>query len=316
MSASLPGVRAAFRPPGQVEVLSEFEQDVLRPPAHLSSQHTRSVRSPSSTMPRAAPPRAKKPINDDDLVENYAVESLSDVSADEGVPPVSSSPAATLTLGVKRKRDGKPAAGAAGGALVPDARSRAVAGAGADATSAASAVSARDVVSTFWSAFTASTTGSRLTDEEIACPLKEEHVVVPPKEAVAWPPSVTDVSDIAAIIKASLPKWGAVFGTKTKALSRPAAAPAVIIITTSARRAADMLKPLAVFKTRIAKLFAKHLSVDEQKAILAGPPVTIAVGMFHTHLPRTSAGCARPACGGWGKHVPWLPRRCRAREVT
>lgn len=263
-------------------------------------------------MPRAPPPHPKKPVNDDDLVENYAVESLSDVAEDEVVPPPPSSTAPASAVGVKRKRDGKPAAGAGS---THASSTRADAGAGADT---ASAVSARDVVSTFWGAFTTSTTGSRLTDEEIAHPLKEEHVVVPPKEAVAWPPSVTDVSDIAAVIKATLPKWGAVFGTKTKALPRPAAAPAVIIITTSARRAADMLKPLAVFRTRIAKLFAKHLSLDEQKAILAGPPVTIAVGTCHSHPPRVPTCCTHHATSrvmsvlaGWARLL--VPGFCTLR---
>lgn len=90
--------------------------------------------------------------------------------------------------------------------------------------------------------------------------------------------SVSDVSSVARAVKQALPGWKGTFGWKHGMKKRPSGAPALVIITYSARRAADMLKPLATFKTRIAKLFAKHLTVEEQEAILAGPPVTIAVG--------------------------------------
>ena len=42
-----------------------------------------------------------------------------------------------------------------------------------------------------------------------------------------------------------------------------------------------MLRPLSAFKARVAKLFGRHMSPEEQAAALAGAPVALAVGTPH-----------------------------------
>jgi protein CMS1 len=60
-------------------------------------------------------------------------------------------------------------------------------------------------------------------------------------------------------------------------------APAIIIITHSAIRATDLVRALKEFdKTaKIAKLFAKHLKVEEQARFLAERRIHFAVGTPH-----------------------------------
>jgi hypothetical protein len=103
----------------------------------------------------------------------------------------------------------------------------------------------------------------------------------PPVLAVAGSALDDELADLRRVVRGVLPNWKKVFGWKNGAAARPRASPELILVASSARRAADLLKPLAVFNTRAAKLFAKHLSVEEQATILAGPPVTLAVGTPH-----------------------------------
>lgn len=60
--------------------------------------------------------------------------------------------------------------------------------------------------------------------------------------------------------------------------------PCVLIVCLSARRAVQMLKELAPFNIRAAKLFAKHMSIDTQKELLEDGAFGIAVGTPHRIL--------------------------------
>lgn len=140
--------------------------------------------------------------------------------------------------------------------------------------------SAETQVAKFWSLFTATKVGARLTDEEVLRPLTASMLSTTGASAITG--STEDLSDLPAVIKAALPGWKTAMGLKWEGKGprpkRPAGMPSVVIVTYSAQRAAAMLKPLASFGVRIAKLFAKHLSVEEQIEILRGPPIVMAVG--------------------------------------
>lgn len=57
--------------------------------------------------------------------------------------------------------------------------------------------------------------------------------------------------------------------------------PMVIVVCLSARRAVAVLKELSRYKLRIAKLFAKHLTVQQQVQMLQSTSFPIAVGTPH-----------------------------------
>lgn len=57
--------------------------------------------------------------------------------------------------------------------------------------------------------------------------------------------------------------------------------PMVLILCISARRAVQVLKDINPFKTRAAKLFAKHMQVSEQEEMLRSQSFGIAVGTPH-----------------------------------
>ncbi|CAB9518149.1 Protein CMSS1 [Seminavis robusta] len=57
--------------------------------------------------------------------------------------------------------------------------------------------------------------------------------------------------------------------------------PLCIIVCVSARRAVQVLKEIRGLKTRAAKLFAKHLTVEEQTSWLQQTPFAVAVGTPH-----------------------------------
>jgi len=54
--------------------------------------------------------------------------------------------------------------------------------------------------------------------------------------------------------------------------------PMVLIMCISARRAVAVLKELSALKIRAAKLFAKHMSIDQQREMLSGQSFGLAVG--------------------------------------
>jgi hypothetical protein len=58
----------------------------------------------------------------------------------------------------------------------------------------------------------------------------------------------------------------------------------VFIVCISARRAVAVLKELAFLKVRAAKLFAKHMQVDQQRAMLRSAPFGLAIGTPHRIL--------------------------------
>jgi hypothetical protein len=88
--------------------------------------------------------------------------------------------------------------------------------------------------------------------------------------------------DLAAFVRGVLPGWKSIFGWKAGATPRPVGAPALVVVTGSAARAVQLLAQLAPFKARVGKAFAKHISLDEQRAQLqSAPPITAAVGTPH-----------------------------------
>ena len=60
--------------------------------------------------------------------------------------------------------------------------------------------------------------------------------------------------------------------------------PMVLIVCQSARRAVSILKELAPSKIRVAKLFAKHMTIEEQETLLQGSTFGIGVGTPHRLL--------------------------------
>jgi protein CMS1 len=66
--------------------------------------------------------------------------------------------------------------------------------------------------------------------------------------------------------------------------------PCVIIIVLSARRAVQVLKELAPLNVRAAKLFAKHITIEEQVSQLAESPFPVAVGTPHRILALAKQG--------------------------
>mmetsp|Transcript_17315 Transcript_17315/g.19981 ORF Transcript_17315/g.19981 Transcript_17315/m.19981 type:complete len:259 (+) Transcript_17315:67-843(+) len=59
---------------------------------------------------------------------------------------------------------------------------------------------------------------------------------------------------------------------------QPIGSPMVIILCISARRVVEVLKELSALKVRIAKLFAKHMDINEQKRLLSQQSFGLAVG--------------------------------------
>ena len=131
---------------------------------------------------------------------------------------------------------------------------------------------AAEQVRGFWSALSDE---SALNDFEVAHPLLEAHMAAGGAGAVT---GSVEPADLAPWLKLVLPRWKRVFGWKRGAKERPRGAPAAIIITQSAQRCCALANSLGIFKSRIAKLFAKHLSIEDQHLILKGAPVTLACG--------------------------------------
>jgi hypothetical protein len=212
----------------------------------------------------------------DDLEDNVKIERIvhDDVASSDSESEIAPKPFAGAGAGAKKQTDTKAAAPLA----VGQKRKRSE----FEKTEAISAGSAESQAAAFWAAFTGSKTGEKLSDLEITSPLKAENVIyVPPSVATTAGTASNDVSDVAATVKVALPEWKRIFGWKAGAKKRDSGCPEVLLITFAAPRAASMLKPLAVFNTRVAKLFAKHLTVEDQTEILKGPPVTIGIGALN-----------------------------------
>jgi hypothetical protein len=150
----------------------------------------------------------------------------------------------------------------------------------------------------FQKLFLASTAGKNLTlleigggvnADRIAIPIhrSEEDVIrakqggggkVKNKEIESSGGDTSADASLVPFVRSVIPEWQKVFGWRHKATPRPVGAPACIIITHSAQRAASLLGPLAAFKSRIGKAFAKHFSLDEQRTLFQSePPILLAV---------------------------------------
>lgn len=77
---------------------------------------------------------------------------------------------------------------------------------------------------------------------------------------------------------ASFLKGGALSSMKRLKKWKYTGSPMVVIVCLSARRAVQILKQLSPLNVRAAKLFAKHMDVDEQIAMLRNSSFGIAVG--------------------------------------
>jgi len=66
--------------------------------------------------------------------------------------------------------------------------------------------------------------------------------------------------------------------------------PCVVILALSARRAVQVLKELAPLNVRAAKLFAKHITIEEQVKQLQESPFPVAVGTPHRILALAKLG--------------------------
>lgn len=233
----------------------------------------------SKSKRRAVEPTSKG----DDLESNFAVEAVvADASGSDGesegfiapLKPGQKPPSSGAGLPPASAKDGAPPAVAGVKRSREDMKHK-------PAHAGPPAVSAEEQAATFWKAFSASKVAARLTDLEIEKPLAAEHVKSVPATSIPTAGTAsTDVSDIVECVKAALPSWKKTFGWKTGSTKRDSGRPEVLIISFSAPRAASMLKPLGVFHTRIAKLFARHMTVEEQQAVLSGPAVTMAVGKW------------------------------------
>ena len=79
-------------------------------------------------------------------------------------------------------------------------------------------------------------------------------------------------------------KGGALSSSKRLKRWREVGSPMVVVVTLSARRSVQLLKQLVPLRVRCAKLFAKHMSLDEQASSLREGPFGIAVGTPHRLL--------------------------------
>lgn len=150
----------------------------------------------------------------------------------------------------------------------------ALTGAGALAASAADSAQAEALVVPWaqphalaeglWSLFRASTVGGSTSELEYTAPLASAGVAI-------YSSSLRGATS--SIIRAVLPR-----AAREKALLvrgvDGSAAPALLIVTHSAPRAAQILRDLAPFKTRIGKVFLKD-SID---SLRSGPNTSLAVG--------------------------------------
>lgn len=129
--------------------------------------------------------------------------------------------------------------------------------------------STEELAAAVWAAYRATGNTRVMTDLELGPSLGAEHIAAP----------LSLEEDLGRFIQAVLPHWRReLAGGGVKAA---AGAPVVLVVAPSAIRSAALLKPLAVFHARIFKCFAKHLSLDDHRAVLAGPPVQLAIGTPH-----------------------------------
>ena len=92
----------------------------------------------------------------------------------------------------------------------------------------------------------------------------------------------TDVSNLSPYLKKLIPTWEQDCGVLTKSGTK--GSPVMLIITSSAVRAVDMLRHTAPFKgesCKTAKLFAKHFKLEEQSKSLGEKLSHLAVGTPH-----------------------------------
>ena len=125
-----------------------------------------------------------------------------------------------------------------------------------------------DLAASLWTLFRASQVGSALTELEYIAPLSGEGVK-PYSESLRG-------GTAGGIVRAVLSRTVREAAGEARGIDN-AAAPALVIVTHSAPRAAALLRELSVFKTRIGKIF----SSDAAAGLRVGPPISICVGTPH-----------------------------------
>eukprot|EP00123_Amoebidium_parasiticum_P016218 comp23339_c3_seq1/m.38487 comp23339_c3_seq1/g.38487 ORF comp23339_c3_seq1/g.38487 comp23339_c3_seq1/m.38487 type:complete len:304 (-) comp23339_c3_seq1:383-1294(-) len=130
----------------------------------------------------------------------------------------------------------------------------------------------------FWDEFLADH-GEKLSELELdEFRVETEHFVETPSKHVG---STRTLADIKNYIKAIEPQWQQQLSTNPpgKALRKPGH-PTIVIITLGGQRAADIFKEMREFHSmaRMGKLFAKHISVEEQKKFLETTKTRVVVG--------------------------------------
>lgn len=136
--------------------------------------------------------------------------------------------------------------------------------------------SGSSIASNFWKQYLSSNASESISSLELSSG------TIQPDDILVLTPSKqedTETVSLPVAIKQALPNWKNIFGWRHGMAPRPKGCPALVIVCSSARRCADLLKPLSVFNTRIGKCFAKHLNIKEQQEMIYnGPPITIAIG--------------------------------------
>ncbi len=252
-------------------------------------------------------PREFEGGGDDDLDGNFAFESVrdDDSASDVDAPAASASSAAAVTGQSSMKGPSTKKVKVAETSAVVAASSAAAAApapvAGKPAQPASNKyvrgsriewqeLSTEDQANQFWSLFTASTAGKDLTPLEYGEALTAARVASAGGNVTSS--NSYDTDDLPRVVKSMLSSWKKLTGGKHGQTPRPKGCPAMLVVCQSAPRAADILRGLAPFGARTAKLFAKHLKPAEQLQSLEGPPVIFAVGTPHRISKLLTAGAS------------------------
>ncbi|RHY22192.1 hypothetical protein DYB32_009576 [Aphanomyces invadans] len=119
--------------------------------------------------------------------------------------------------------------------------------------------------------------GDKLTPVEIANGLTEAHFTVVPQFGKH------NLDSLSRFLRSICPKWKLLF--KGKGIKGDCS-PILVILCSSALRAVEVGKAIAVFHCHVAKLFGKHFKLTEQVEMLKRfHPIAIGTSSHHTTFP-------------------------------